>query len=554
MDILIRIFSIVGSLGLFLLGMKAMSESLQRIIVPGLRQNIPGAVRTPFRQIASGAVMTMGVNSSGAVTSAIVSFVNSGLITLRQAIGLILGSHVGTTVTVWIIAILGFRFHLTIISFPLVGLGFTLILTHKSYYKSLGSVIIGFALMLFGLTMLQTSVMSIDHYESFIHRLHTYASLGFWSTALFLLLGALLSAVLRSSSISVVLTMMMCMNGWIPLETAIAMVLGANLGTTLTANRTAGYTNTDARRAALTHTLTQAAGLIWAIPLLSWSTGLSVQFFNWIGIPKGPMAVPLILSFYHTGFNLINTLILSFFIPQIEYLASRIIPRTENGEQYHLVSPDASPIATAPLLLVQAENELINQAGRIREMFRMVRRLTVAIRTPGFHGECDLVFKYEEEMIRSEKEIIRFLLHIASHNNGEKTIHELQSMFRVISHMELIRDSSMELTRILRHKNDNGLWFNDGYRKKLSGMFDLTEQALETMKDYLDKPSEEKIFLAQGIEEQINALTIRLRSEQLFEAQNPGYKHLVGITFLELIVECEKLSNSAVRISTGQEH
>ncbi len=551
MDILIRILNIVGSLGLFLYGMKLMSEALQRIAGGRMRRVMGTMAATPLSQIATTAAVTATVQSSSAITVMIVSFVNAGIVNLRQAIGMIMGANIGTTVTAWIIAVFGFELNFSIISIPLVGLGFALILIHKVHYRALGEIIIGFALMLLGLAVLQSSMSGVAQNTALFRELATYADLGYLSVILFILIGTLLTAVLQSSSATITLTIIMCQSGWIPFEAGAAMILGENVGTTVTANLAAIVANTSAKRAAVSHTVINVLGLVWVVPLLPWITGGIVELFAGMG-GTGPAATPLMLAFFHTGFNIVNVLILANFIPQIMRAVTWMVRQSPNDNRKRLFALDSGMVSTPELSLMQAHNEITNHAKRVLKMFGMVRSLMTLTNAQEFQREYEHVEKYERITDRVEREIITYLSRITSRDNGEAATRRLQTMFRTISHVELIGDGNLELAKILRAKKEKNLWFNQELRDKLGSLFDLVEQALYVMITNLENPTAEGVERSRGIEEQINLLSAQLRSEQLQEAQGQEYKYMAGIAFIELVVECEKLGDAAVHISAEQ--
>lgn len=553
MDILVLILTIVGSLGLFLYGMKLMSEALQRFAGPRLRRAMGAMTATPLSQISSTAGITALVQSSSAVTVTIVSFVNAGLVNLRQSVGMIMGANIGTTITAWIIAIFGFELNFSVISIPLVGLGFALILVHKTYYRALGEVIIGFALLLLGLGLLQSSMSGVAQNTELLKYLATYADLGYWSVIVFVLIGALLTAVLQSSSATITITIIMCQSGWIPLEAAAAMILGENVGTTVTANLAAIVANTSAKRAALSHTVVNVFGLVWAIPLLPWLVMLVADLFEKLG-SGGMAAVPMMLAFFHTGFNLINVGIQANLIPQIVKLVTWMVPQSPNDSRKRLFAFDSGLFTTPELSIMQAHNEIVNHAKRVLKMFNMVRGLMTTVRLQDFQEEYQHIEKYEEITDRVEREIITYLSRITCNDNGESTTRQLQSMFRMVSQIEQIGDCNLELAKILKEKKENNLWFNQELRDKISGLFDLVEQALYLMITNLEKPTVEGIERSRAIEERINASSNQLRAEQLATAQGQEYKYLAGIAFIELVVECEKLGDAAVHISGEQAH
>lgn len=551
MDILIRILNIIGSLGLFLYGMKLMSEALQRTAGGRLRRVMGRMAATPVSQIAATAAVTATVQSSSAITVMIVSFVNAGIVNLRQAIGMIMGANIGTTLTAWIIAVFGFELNFSMISIPLVGLGFALILIHRVHYRALGEIIIGFALLLLGLTVLQSSMSGVAQNTALFRELATYADLGYLSVILFILIGTLLTAVLQSSSATITLTIIMCQSGWVPFEAGLAMILGENVGTTVTANLAAIVANTPARRAAVSHTLINLFGLLWAVPLLPWIAGGIAVLFAGSG-NAGAAAAPLMLAFFHTGFNVLNVCILANFIPQIMRAVTWLVPQSPNDHRKRLFALDSGLVSTPELSLMQAHNEITNHAKRVLKMFGMVRSLMTLTNAQDFRCEYEHVEKYERITDRVEREIITYLSRITSRDNGEAATRRLQTMFRTISHIEQIGDGNLELAKILRDKKEQNLWFNQELRDKLSGLFDLVEQALYVMVTNLENPTAEGVERSRGIEEQINLVSARLRSEQLHQAQGQEYKYMAGIAFIELVVECEKLGDAAVHISAEQ--
>lgn len=551
MDILILILNIIGSLGLFLYGMKLMSEALQRAAGGRMRRVMGRMAATPLSQISTTTAITATVQSSSAITVMIVSFVNAGIVNLRQAIGMIMGANIGTTLTAWIIAIFGFELNFSIISIPMVGLGFALILINKTHYRALGEIIIGFALMLLGLAVLQSSMSGIAQDTVLFHALAKYAGLGYLSIFLFILIGTLLTAILQSSSATITLTIIMCQSGWIPFEAGAAMILGENVGTTVTANLAAIVANTSAKRTALSHTLFNVAGLVWVVPLLPWIANRIVDLFAAMG-NVGPKATPMMLATFHTGFNVLNVCLLVNFIPQIMRAVTWMVPQSPNDNRKRLFALDSGMVSTPELSLMQAHNEITNHAKRILKMFGMVRSLMTTTNAQEFQKEYEHVEKYERITDRVEREIITYLSRITSRDNGEAATRQLQTMFRTISHIELIADGNMELAKILKAKKEKNLWFNQELRDRLGSLFDLVEQALYVMITNLENPTAEGVERSRGIEEQINLVSARLRSEQLQEAQEQDYKYMAGIAFIEMVVECEKLGDAAVHISVEQ--
>ncbi len=552
MEILIRLLNIIGSLGLFLYGMKLMSEALQRTSGSRLRRAMGRMTATPAAQIASTAAVTATVQSSSAMTVMIIGFVNAGIVNLRQAIGMVMGANIGTTATAWILVLFGFTFDFSVVSIPLVGAGFALILLHRSRYRAAGEILIGFALMLFGLGVLQSVMGSIAIRTGLFQSLTAYAGLGYLSAILFLLIGIVLTAILQSSSATIVLTIILCQNGWIPFEAGAAMVLGENLGTTLTANLAAIRANTSARRAALFHTLFNVTGLLWAVPLLPWISAGICGLFGRDGLSDTTTTLPLMLALFHTGFNLVNVFLCVGFIPSFMRLVTRLVRRTPDESRRRLVAFDSGFLSSPELALLQARNEVTNQAKRVFKMFDMARSLTAIAQTQEFHEVYARVEKYARITERVEREIVGYLSQIASQDNSERAIRRLQLLFRAIARIGLISRENLSLARALRTRKEHDLWFGPEWRERSERLLGLTEQALYLMTTNLETPTDETVEEAREIGRRIEELCTTWRDEQLRAAAGPDYKPLAGIVFLESIAACRELGRTSESVSAAQ--
>lgn len=552
MDILIRLLHIIGSLGLFLFGMKLMSESLQRATGSRLRRLMARAGERPRSQIAAAAAVTATVQSSSATSVTIVGFANAALVDLRKAIGLLLGVNIGAAATVWIIALFGFLLHCSIISMPLVGLGFALVLLRRKRYRDLGETTIGFALMLFSLSALQTATGGVAAHTAFFNELGTYADLGYLSITLFFLIGVLLTAVLQSSAATIALTMILCQGGWLPFEAGAAMVLGENLGTTATAVLAATELNTAARRTALAHTAINLFGALWCAPLLPWIAEGFEEAFATVGCPPTEGA-PIMLALFHTLFNLANIWIVAHFVPQLIRLLSRLVPHVSSNDRRHLFALESGMISTPELALMQADNEIAVHAKRMLKMFNMVRALMTTPHTEAFQHEYEHVEKYEQITDRVEREIIAYLSHIVSQDNSDQTTRRLQTMFRTISRIELIGDDNLELARTIRMKRERDLWFDRTLREDLERLFDLTEQALYQAASLLERSTPKGIQAAREVSEQVRDLTEGWRKDQLERMERGAGNGVAILFFLELTERCAKLVDAATHISLEQQ-
>lgn len=552
MEILIRILNIVGSLGLFLYGMKLMSEALQRAAGGRLRRTMGRMIATPTVQIASTAAVTATVQSSSAVTVMIVGFVNAGIVNLRQAVGMMMGANLGTTATAWILALFGFTFDFSVISIPLIGLGFAFVLLRRDRYRTMGDALIGFALMLFGLAVLQSAMSAIALHSELFRVLTAYADLGYLSVLLFLLIGVALTAVLQSSSATIVLTIILCQSGWIPFEAGAAMVLGENLGTTLTANWAAIAANTSARRAALFHTLFNAAGLLWAVPLLPWIARGIVALFAETGL-SGAAAMPLMLALFHTGFNFVNIVLCVGFVPQFMRLVTWLVPRRPDETRRRLLTLESGMLSSPELALIQAHNEVANQAKRVFRMFDMARSLGSIAQVQEFRAVYERVEKYDRITERVERETVSFLARITAQDNSERTTRRLQILFRAISRIERIGKSNVQLARAFGLKKEYDLWFNQELRERLERLLGLTEEVLYLMVTNLDAPTDEGVERAREVGRQIGELSDGLNDEQLRAAVDEAdYKPLAGIVLLGVASACRELGRAAESVSVDQ--
>lgn len=552
MELFLKVLTIVGSMGLFLYGMKLLSEALQRVAGRRLRSTVDVMTSTVTRSLFSGIGITSIVQSSSAVTVMIVSLVNAGIVTLKQSVGLLLGANIGTTTTAWVICLFGLHLSVSAVAVPLAGLGFALILIKRDNYNAVGSMIMGFALMFIGLNILRTSFEFMIESTSMAQILVQYSNLGFLSVLIMLLVGVLLTAIVQSSSATITLTLILCQNGWIPLEAGAAMILGENIGTTVTANIAAIVANTSAKRAALTHTAINVIGVLWALPLLP----LAVSGIEWLLVSLfgvSPVtnlaAAPFAMALFHTLFNTINALLLINFTPSIVRLMQIVIPQGQNEARRRLRVFESGLLSTSELSLMQASNELINHSKRTLKMFRFVRALVSETDGAKFEELFGRIKKYEQITDDVEREIIGYLAEISRGNISYSATHQIQSMFRVVSHVEIIADTNLQIAKIIRRKKENNLWFNQELREKLFAMFDLVEQALYSMITNLEQPSSQNYERSVTLEQSINHSYSTLLGEQMsLTPDNHEYKYVSAMVFSELINECEKLGDTIMNI------
>jgi len=554
MDVVFQVLKLLGSLGLFLYGMTLMSEGLQKIAGDKMRSILAAMTSNSFKRILTGLFITSIIQSSSATTVMVVSSVNAGLLSLTQSIGVIMGANIGTTVTAWIVTLLGFTVDISAFSIPLVGVGFVLLIFKSKKRKSLGEFIIGFALLFLGLIFLKDSVLDLQSSPQILEFLKEWTSYGFLSVLIFVGIGTLLTMILQSSSATMVLTLVMCSYGWLPFEMAAAMVLGENIGTTITANLAALVANVSAKRAALAHTVFNIFGVIWVLvlyhPVLFVVSKVVIALFGEDPFLSSAAALYGI-CILHTLFNTTNTLILVWFVPQIVKIVTYIIKAPQTEETFRLQFIQGGLLSTSELSLAQAKYEIVNYAKLSKKEFEYAHQ---AVR------ECekdtsDKIFNklkhYEQITDKIELEIANYLNKIAEGQLSEESGHRLQAMYKIISEIESIGDSGFSIARILQRKREHGKNLDPVMIKKLDHMFLLLEKAFNTMIENLEQGYNKlsNITNAENSETDINEYRNKLKDEHLLNLENNVYGYQTGVYYMDLIAECERVGDYIINVS-----
>jgi phosphate:Na+ symporter len=551
---LLQFLTLVGSLGLFLFGMKMMSESLQKVAGDRMRTILAAMTSNRFKGILTGLVVTAVVQSSSATTVMLVSFVNAGLISLSQSIGVIMGANIGTTFTAWLISLLGFKFSISIISLPLIGLGFPLVFSKNNNRKSWGELMVGFAILFLGLDFLKGSVPNISESPEILAFLANYTDLGLWSTLMFIAIGTILTVVIQSSSATMALTLVMCNSGWISFELAAAMVLGENIGTTITANIAAAIANVSAKRTARAHLIFNVFGVLWMLIIFRFFIGKVAGFAVDMGGENPfdtPEGVPVALSIFHSVFNLINTTLLVFFTPIIVKVVTKLVPaRKGEDEEFRLQHIDIGLLSTAELSLLQAKKEIDSYAKRTYKMYGFLKELFVETNEKNFKELFDRIEKYEEISDRVEVEIATYLTQISVHDLSNESSRKLQAMFNIINDIESVSDSNYTLAKTLRRKRKANIWFNQEVRDNLNYMFELVDEAYQVMIHNLEIGySDINLGPAYEAEENINQFRNKLRKQHLKNVEEVKYKYQAGVIYNDLFSEAEKLGDYIINVS-----
>jgi len=447
---------LIGSLGVFLFGMKLMSEALQKVAGTKMRQILSAMTSNRLKGVITGILITAIIQSSSATTVMVVSFVNAGLLNLIESIGVIMGANVGTTATAWLISILGFKISMAEISLPMIGLCLPLLFSTKRSRKNWGELIIGFGLLFIGLEFLKASMPDIQNNPEIFEFLREYSDMGYPSYFLFLFIGTVLTILIQSSSATMALTLVMCANGWISFEIAASMVLGENIGTTVTANLAAMVANTTAKRAALAHFVFNFFGVLWVLTIfpffLKWIEHLSVLLG--IGNPvTNTEAVPMALSLFHTVFNISNVLLLIWFTKFIARVVSKLIPMRENNtDAFTLKHIKIGLLSTPDASLFQAKEEITLYAKNTSEMFHQV---TECLDMPAkdFSKPFEHLVKLEDESDKIEVEIANYLTKVSESKLSTENSQRIRAMFKIVSEIESVADSSLNIAKAINLRN-----------------------------------------------------------------------------------------------------
>ena len=565
---ILQIFTLLGAMGMFLYGMNLMSSGLQKAAGDRLRSFLSAMTSNPFKRVMTGVGITALIQSSSATTVMVVSFVNAGLLTLVQAIGVIMGANIGTTITAWMVSLLGFKADISILAVPLMLLGFLFSNSKKNQHKNIGELIVGFSLLFLGLSFMKESVPDLKQTPEVLEFVRQWSGYGFWSVLIFLGVGTVLTLILQSSSATMAITLIMLSMGWIPFPMACAMVLGENIGTTITANIAASVGNPSAKRAALSHTIFNVFGVIWALVLFRPFLGLVGRIIELLGFPN-PAAEGFTvtdpdgadgtaslygLSMLHTLFNLINTLILVWFTDLIAKIVSKLVKQPENIEEkpYRLKYINAGPLATPELATEQAIKEIIHFANISRNGLGYARAAINETDPDKFEELRGKLVKYEEISDRIEYEIASFLNAVSEGEISESTSYKIKAMYKIIGEMESLGDSGESISRILSRRNVHNKTFDQETVKKLNAMVDLVDNAYNAMivnLDLAEKAELEEISNAYAAEERINGLRDHLRDEEINSLEDNRKNYQTSVYYMDIVSELEKMGDYMINIS-----
>ena len=565
---ILQILTLFGALGMFLYGMNLMSSGLQKAAGDRLRGFLSAMTSNPFKRVMTGVGITALIQSSSATTVMVVSFVNAGLLTLVQAIGVIMGANIGTTITAWMVSLLGFKADISILAVPLMLVGFLCSNSKKNQHKNIGELIVGFSLLFLGLSFMKESVPDLKQTPEVLEFVRQWSGMGFSSVLIFLGVGTILTLILQSSSATMAITLIMLSMGWIPFPMACAMVLGENIGTTITANIAASVGNPSAKRAALSHTIFNVFGVIWALILFKPFLGLVGKLIEALGFPNpaadgfavidGDSATGTAalygLSMLHTLFNTINTLILVWFTGFIATIVTKLIKEPEKKEDnaFRLKYINAGPLATPELATEQAIKEIIHFAQISRNGLGYARAAINETESDKFEELKGKLVKYEEISDRIEYEIASFLNAVSEGEISENTSYKIKAMYKIIGELESLGDSGESISRILSRRNIHNKTFDQETIKKINAMIDVVDGAYAVMIENLNSAEAgtlDEIANAYAAEERINNLRDYLRDEEINSLEDNRKNYQTSVYYMDIVSELEKMGDFMINIS-----
>ena len=562
-DIVTVILKLAGALAVFLFAMKLMSEGLQKIAGSKMRSVLKHITGNPLSGILTGTAVTAAIQSSSATTVMVLGFVNAGVLSLAGAVAVIMGANIGTTITAWIITLFGLGDNAGGFSLPmlLAAISLFFIFSGRDKMKSIGQTIIGLALLLVGMELLQEPMSNLDQYPNFLHAISTLSDYGFWSILIFIAIGALLTCLVQASAAMMAITLVMCYNGWIGFDVAVALVMGQNIGTTITANLAALVANTAGKKAARAHLVFNVVGVI--ITLIVFSPLMNFIAFlteNMTGCsPYAPVddplynreSVPLAISLFHTIFNVGNTIILAFFIPQIlkivDWMVKTKVEDTE--DEFRLTYIEGNWLSTAELNLQSAKSEIEEFSKRVLRMYTFLPGLRTAKDDEEFDSLIERITKYEDITDRMEQEITKFLTRVGSGDVSQHASERISTMLRIIDNLESIGDAIFQIAMTRKSKREDAVHFDSSLNANLAHMSELVQKALDVMDANLKDYDNIDLDAAYAAEHDINAYRDLLRAQHLDALKLGIYDYAIGNAYSALYALYEKLGDYIINVS-----
>ena len=548
------LLKLIGSLGLFLYGMKIMSEGLQKFAGDRLRSILTAMTTNRVTGVLTGVLITALIQSSSATTVMVVSFVNAGLLTLAESISVIMGANIGTTVTAWLISIGGFSVDVNAFVLPILAIALPLIFSGKSNRKYVGEFLFGFAFLFMGLTSLKDSAPDLSENPDMLAFVQNYTDMGFFSILLFLFIGTIVTVVVQASAATMAITLVMCVNGWISVELGAALVLGENIGTTITANLAALTANSQAKRAAFAHFVFNVFGVIWVLLIFH----PFMEFVEWaVGKVTSPdisqeTLISYQLSAFHSIFNVCNVLLLIWLVKFIEKTVCFFIrPKEDDKDEPRLRYITGGMLSTSELSILQAHKEIHLFSERIHRMYGMVRELLHTEDDDEFTKLYSRIEKYENISDNMELEIANYLNQLSDGRLSSESKLRIRTMLREVTEIESIGDSCYNLARTINRKRQAGTDFTEKQYDHIHFMMKLTNDALTQMIVVLERDdhyTSADINKSYNIENEINNYRSQLKNQNILDVNNKEYDYQTGVYYMDLIGECEKLGDYVINV------
>lgn len=552
---ILDILKLIGALGFFIYGMKVMSESIQKVAGDSLRSVMSIITSNRVSGVFTGFLTTAIIQSSSATTVMVVSFVNAGLLKLRQAIGVIMGANIGTTVTAVLILVFGFsKFSISHYTLPIIAIGFPMMFAKKVEWKYWGEFLIGFALLFMGLDTLKHAVPDLKHSPEVLEWITDLNNLGFLSVVIAVLIGTVLTVVVQSSSAAMAITLIMCDNGWIPYDMAAGIVLGENIGTTITANLAALVGNVHAKRAALAHFMFNVFGVVWMLLIFHfYINGIdSLMVSTGNGSPLNETgAIKWGLTYFHISFNILNTLIMIWFVPQIESIVTKMITsKDEEDEEFHLEFIGTQLMRTAELSLMEARKEVVNFSKQVVKMSRFVQELIESDDSKRIEHLTEKISKYEDRTDELEMEIDDYLVKVSEGRLSTAASEEIRAIMSITSDLERSADIFMRMSREINRKNKHKLTFTEDQILNIKKIFGLVDEALHAMHTNLKSDYSEVLLEgAMSKETAINKLKKELSKKHWKSVEENHYDVQTGIVYRDIIFGCERIGDHVINVT-----
>ncbi len=549
---LFDILNLLGALGFFIYGMKVMSEGIQKVAGAKMRSILSSMTSNRFKGVFTGFTLTSLVQSSSATTVLVVSFVNAGLLSLTESIGVIMGANIGTTITAWLISIIGFKVKISTYALPIIAFGFPLMFFNRDKLKFWGEVLVGFALLFMGLSLLKDSVPDLKTNPQILEFLSSYTDLGYLSIFLFVGIGTIVTVVVQSSSAAMALTLVMANNGWIPFELAAAMVLGENIGTTITANLAAIVGNVHAKRAALSHFIFNIFGVVWILILMR----PALKMVDWYLVSNGGMSpfdsatsIPVALSLFHSSFNILNTLFLIWFVKFIANTVTKAI-KTKGGDEFQLEYISTGMVNTAEFSIEEARKETVRMGEMTQKMSAQFSELIIAEKPKKQSKLLKKIREYEVMTDRMDTEISEYLMKVSTSGtlSNESTL-RVSNLLSAINDLERIGDLFFQMSRDIERIRKNDKVLKNKQVNNLQQMTGLVDDALVIMVSNLDSNNDNTLEPALIKEKEINSLRDELRRKLTKDIEKDKYDPQRDGWYKDLFHLCEKIGDHAINVS-----